>query len=92
VTQPLIGRHDPRGGIWSRVKDADGRIHDGAWRTAIATLQHVGIHAHCGGLLTPHEPDVQRHVTFYPAFCVQCGAEVMQRVAKPRKPKKGAKA
>lgn len=89
--QPLIGRHEPRGGLWSKVKDPDGNVHDGAWRTAIALLEHVGT-CRCGGQLKPGEPDTSnRRRTFYPATCVQCDHEVSACGPPPvSKPKKGA--
>lgn len=68
-----------RGGIWSRVKLAEGRgIDDQAWRDAIAGLQNVGVCGPCGSKLQPCAPDTtNRHRTAYPATCIGCGHEVI---------------
>lgn len=87
MTQPTLTGPPPRRrtSIWSKVRDAGGRIHDGAWRTAIALHEHVGS-CGCGGQLKPGEPDSgSRHVVFYPATCNQCGHEVVTPGGKERK-------
>lgn len=80
------------GGLWSRVKDADGYIDPAAWDTAVGTRQHVGTCtvAQCGGQLQPGRPDTgDRRVTWYPARCVNadCGHVIYGRSPRPAKSK-----
>lgn len=85
MTHPLTARH---GGLWSRVKDADGYIDPDAWQAALDARQHVGtcIEAGCGQPLRPEPPETEdRRVTWYPARCITCGHVVRGRSPRPSK-------
>lgn len=89
-TLPGLGRH---GGIWARYLTA-GCVDDGAWRNAIATLQHVGTcrRPGCGGLLRPGVPyELPGGRWQYPAVCSapSCGRETVAHGPRPEKTKKG---
>lgn len=92
MTLPLTGRPDHRGGLWTKVKDGDGCVHDGAWRTAMALLEHVGTCRRCGQPLKPREPERLPGGRWqYPAVCTGAGCDYDTAAHGPRPAKKETK-
>lgn len=71
--QPLIDAYGHRGGLWSRVLDADRFVDGAAWRYHLDAGQHVGVCRHgppdCGQPLTAGEPYKVGSRDAYPAVC-----------------------
>lgn len=87
--QPLVTGNEHRGGLWSKVLDADHNVVAAAWRHASDTHQHVGTCRRCGQQLRPGRPYDVGQVTWYPAECVSTVCDYETAAHGPRPAKKG---